>query len=233
MLFNLSEKEVALFKKLSTPIKIQDYLDRLPVNYEKKGETYMSPRRVMRAKKMHCMEGALFAAAALLLNGEKPLLMDLKIKPIGGKLAEDHVVALYKINGYWGAISKTNHATLRFRDPVYKTLRELALSYFHEYFVDKKGNKVLRSFSLPFDLTNYGVWKIVKDKKGRSAVKEKRQKGWWLTAEEDLYDIVQALDDSRHVSIFPVKNAKYIRRADRMERMAGELRQWKKTSPRT
>lgn len=229
-MFDLTPAEMKVFKRLSTPIKIQDYLDRLPVNYEKKGETYMSPRRVLKAKKMHCMEGALFAAAALWLNGQKPLLMDLKIKPIGGKLAEDHVVTLYKKNGYWGAISKTNHATLRFRDPVYKTLRELALSYFHEYFVDKKGNKVLRSFSQPFDLTNFGVGKIVK---GKAGTKIKKQKGWWITAEEDLYDIVQALDDSRHVSIFPIKNAKHIRRADRMERMAGELRQWKKTSRRT
>src|SRR3989338_6552129 len=127
-MFGLSKKELAIFKKLNTPIKIQDFLDKIPMNWEKKGETYFSPRRALEARKMHCLEGAIFAATALWLQGEKPLLLDLKAKG-----DDDHVVALYRRNGYWGAISKTNHAALRFRDPVFKTLRELAVSYFHEY----------------------------------------------------------------------------------------------------
>ncbi len=221
MAFNLSKSELEVFRKLNSPIKIQDYIDKFPVNYEKHGETYMSPRRALKAKKMHCMEGAVFAAAALWLNNEEPLLMDLKIKAGGrGHLAEDHVVALYKRNGYWGAISKTNHATLRFRDPIYKNLRELALSYFHEYFLDKKGNKVLRSYSGPMNLKKFGVNK-------------KRKSGWWVTAEEELEEMVQALDDSRHFSILPKINEKFLRRADKMERKAGELREWKTTDPRT
>lgn len=220
LLKTLNKKEISLFKKLSSPIKIQNFLDTLPINYEKKGETYMSPTRALKAKKMHCLEGAVFAATALWIHGERPLLMDLKVKQGKKKIQEDHVVTLYKRNGYWGAISKTNHATLRFRDPVYKTLRELALSYFHEYFVDKKGNKILRSFSKELDLTNFGVTKS-------------KQKGWWVTTNEDLYDIVYALDEAKHFDLFPKKNEKYIRRADKMERKAGELTEWDKNGPLT
>ena len=122
----------------------------------------MSPRRALREGKMHCFEGALLAATALWLRGEGPLLLDLKTKD-----DFDHVVALYKKNDRWGAISKTNHATLRFRDPVYRTVRELAVSYFHEYFDNKSGKKTLRSYSRPLDLRTFGTN--------------------WITTEKDLY----------------------------------------------
>jgi len=112
-----------------------------------------------------------------------------------------------------------------------QTPRELALSYFHEYFVDKKGNKILRSYAGPFVLRNFGVTKDKKENK--KGVLLAKAPGWWMTAEEDLHDIVQALDDSPHISIFPKKNEKYIRRADTMERKAGELLEWKKSDPRT
>jgi hypothetical protein len=147
-MFNFSKSELAILNKLSTPIKIQDFLDTIPINFEKKGETHMSPRRVLRENKAHCIEGALLAAVALWLHGHEPLLLDLKAHPHD----DDHVVALYKINNLWGAISKSNHSTIRFRDPVYKTIRELALSYFHEYFEEKSGKKVLYSYSKPFNL---------------------------------------------------------------------------------
>jgi hypothetical protein len=148
-MFGLSREEHAVFNKLRTPRAVQDFLDALPINQEKQGETYYSPRLVIREKKAHCMEGALFAATALWLSGREPLLMDFRTAPID----EDHVVALYQDNGYWGAISKTNHAILRFRDPIYKTPRELALSYFHEYFDFTTGEKTLCEYSKPFDLT--------------------------------------------------------------------------------
>ncbi len=208
-MFALTKQELKILKKLSTPIKIQDFLDSMPVNWEKKGETYMSPRRSLKAKKMHCFEGALFAALALWLNGEKPLLMDFQ-----NSGDEDHVIALYKRNGYWGAISKTNHSTLRYRDPVYKTLRELAASYFHEYWRQKDGKKTLVAFSTePFDLRKYG-------KK-------------WVTTEEDLFSMVDELDGKPHTQIIPKKNKKFLRRADKMERRAGKIIEWKKTHPRT
>jgi len=206
---NLSSKELAVLRRLSTPIKIQDFLDSLPINYEKRGETYMSPREVIREKKAHCFEGALLAAAALWLHGEKPLLLDLKTVDSD----VDHVVALYRKNGYWGAISKTNHAVLRFRDPVYKTIRELAASYFHEYFEDKKGLKTLRSYSRPFDLRRIGSDWIAAD-----------------TAAHSLYPLVVAIDESRHFPLFPKRNIKFLRKAGKLEMKAGKLIEWKRSS---
>ena len=200
--FKLSREELAVLRKLSTPIKIQDYLDSLPINFEKHGETLASPRRVLRENKAHCIEGALLAATALLLAGEKPLLLDLKTLPSD----DEHVVALYKRNGRWGAISKTNHATVRFRDPIYKNVRELAASYFHEYFLDSTGVKTLRSYSAPFNLRRLGTS--------------------WITAEEDLWHISDALDAVPHFQLFPPENARFIRKADAMERKAGSLKEW-------
>lgn len=208
-MLGLSEKELSLLKKLSTPIKIQDYLDTLPINYEKQGETHMSPRRVIREKKAHCIEGALLAATALWIHGETPLLMDLT----AGADDDDHVVALYKKNGAWGAISKTNHATLRFRDPIYRTLRELALSYFHEWFLNDSGEKMLRSYSLPLNMKRFGVK--------------------WITAEEDLWYIDEALDAQPHYDLVPKGNMKFLRPADSVERVAGTITEWKKNNPRT
>lgn len=207
-MFGLSKSELAVLKKLSTPIKIQDFLDALPLNWEKNGETYMSPRRVLREQKAHCLEGALLAGLALWLQGEKPLVLDLK-----APADEDHVIALYRRNGYWGAISKTNHTTLRFRDPVYKTIRELVLSYFHEYFDNANGIKSLRSHSRPYDLSKLGEQ--------------------WITAEEDLFHIAETLDDLPHCRLFPKKNMQLIRPADPMELKAGEIIEWAKTDERT
>jgi len=206
----LTKEELTVFKKLTTPAKIQDFLDSFPRNMEKKGMTCMSPRRVLREKKMHCYEGALTAATALWVNGEEPLLMDLR----SDKTDYDHVLALYQRNGYWGAISKTNYATLRFRDPVYKTIRELALSYFHEYFVNETGKKSLRECSLrPFELKKFGAD--------------------WVTAEEDLFEIAAALDDAPHQLLLPKQNRRFLRPADKMELKAGRLTEWKKSDPRT
>ena len=120
----LSPAEHGVFKKLSTPQKIQDYLDHLPINFELVGETLYSPRRVLQENKAHCVEGALFAAAALCYHGQPPLLLDIQTTADD----YDHVLALFKEEGRWGAISKTNHTILRWRDPVYKNPRELAMS---------------------------------------------------------------------------------------------------------
>lgn len=158
----------------------------------------MSPRRVMATQSAHCFEGALFAAAILWYHGNKPLLLDLK----SDRTDLDHVVALFQKNGYWGAISKTNHAVLRYREPVYKTIRELALSYFHEYVTDS-GAKTLRSYSVPFDLRSFG-------KK-------------WITEQKDLWDIGGALDDSRHTPIASPAMIRTFRKADQIEIAAGKL----------
>src|SRR3989344_8386310 len=116
----LSPPERTVFAALNSPKKIQDYLDTLPINFETAGETYMSPRRVIRNQTAHCFEGALLAAAAFSYHGQKPLLLDL----VTIDRDEDHVVALFRENGLWGAISKTNHPILRYRDPVYKSIPE-------------------------------------------------------------------------------------------------------------
>jgi len=207
----LSPEDCKRLKKLNTPIKIQDFLDTLPINYEKRGETYMSVARALKAQKAHCFEGALIAAAAISLQGQPPLLLDLKAD---SKLDVDHVVALYKQNGRWGAVSKTNHAALRFRDPVYKTIRELAVSYFHEYFDNKTGKKSLRSFSAkPFNLNT--------------------SKLDWLGGQEELHELVAQIDHAPHQKLFPARNIRFLRPADIMERKAGTLIEWKKSHPGT
>ncbi len=203
-MFGLSPQEFAILKKLSTPHKIQDFLDALPQNHEEGGDTCRSPRAVLRDKKAHCIEGALLAATALWIHGQKPLLLDLKTTDDDF----DHVVALYKKGSYWGALSKTNHAVLRFRDPIYRTVRELALSYFHEYFLVSNGKKTLRSYSRPFSLKSF-------DTK-------------WILAEYDLWDITEALDESPHFKIIPKGHEKHIRHASHVERKACSIPEWKK-----
>lgn len=207
-MFGLTEKENRIFRKLSTPGKIQDFLDTLPINFEKHGDTNLTPRQVLEQKKAHCMEGACFAAAALWFHGEPPLLLYLQ----AAKHDDDHVVALFKKNGYWGALSKTNHAVLRFRDPIYKTSRESALSYYHEYFLNSNGKKTLQAYSKPFSLKRYGTQ--------------------WITG-EDTWGISDDLEASAILPFVPKKNAQHIRRASKIERQAGKLTEWKKSDPRT
>jgi hypothetical protein len=204
-MLGLTEKELRTLKRLTTPIKIQDYLDTIPMNFEKKGDTHYSPREVLKRKTAHCIEGALVAAAALWVNGEEPWIMDM----IAEKGDDDHVIALYKKNGAWGAISKTNHATIRFRDPVYRTPRELALSYFHEWFRNFDGRKTLRSYSSPFNLKKLG--------------------SQWVTA-DDVWFVGRALDRVPHHQVVPAGNLRYIRTADPMELKAGKLIEWKENT---
>lgn len=204
-----STQELRTIRTLTTPQKIQDLLDTFPINFEKEGDTYMSPRRVLREKKMHCFEGALLAACALWIQGERPLILDLTSM----KGDDDHVVALFKQNGYWGAISKSNHAVLRYRDPIYKTVRELALSYFHEYYLAKNGKKTLVSYSRPLDLRRFGTS--------------------WITAEHDLWEIADALDEIQHFLFVPAKNRRLIRPADIFEREVTSAIEWKQSDVRT
>jgi hypothetical protein len=228
---------VGIFKKLSSPIKIQNFLDTIPLNWEKQGETYMSVERMLREQKAHCLEGALFAALALWLHGEAPLIMDLK-----SYTGDDHVVALYKRGGRWGAISKTNHAVLRFRDPVYVTVRELALSYFHEYIDTKSGEKILTSFSKPFDLRKIKYTDThVRENKRRSISKNAHKNidrnispvAEWISGVGDLTWLAEALDESPHEQIYPSVHKKYIRNADHMELKAGNIIEWNKSDIRT
>lgn len=208
-MFGLSKDELAVFKTLTTPHKIQDFLDTIPINLDKKGGTCFSPRMVLQKGRAHCIEGAFVAATALWLHGERPLLLDLKALSVD----YDHVVALYKKNGFWGAISKTNHPVLRFRDPIYRSPRELALSYFHEYTLPKTGQKTLRSYSRPFSLKQFGPN--------------------WITSEKQLWGIALALDESQHFPLIPKGHEKLIRPLSAIELKACKLSEWERTDPRT
>ncbi len=198
-MLQLTKSEESFLRKLDTPSKIQDYLDSISFNFEKQGETCMSPRRVLRAQKAHCIEGAMLAATALWLQGEAPVVLNLKVE----KRDDDHLVTIYKRNGYYGAISKTNHSVLRFRDPVYKTIRELALSYFHEYFLGTTGKKTMKGYSKPINVKRFGVR--------------------WVTSEDNLWKIAEVIYDSKHTKVIPVGNEKYIRAASALERKAAGI----------
>jgi hypothetical protein len=178
----LSMRDRKIFSKLSSPNKIQDFLDHLPVNFELSGETNFSATRVLIQKRAHCLEGAVFAAAVLAYHGERPLLMDFQTAYDD----EDHVIALFTQNDHWGAFSKTNHSVLRYRDAIYRSPRELAMSYAHEYFL-WNGKKSLRAYSKPYDLSKFSPKK-------------------WVSAEEDLNWLPEAIDKSPHFPILPSKN---------------------------
>jgi hypothetical protein len=214
-----TKNEIQLFKKLNSSRKIQDFLDTLTINFEKKGETVYSPRMVLKHRTAHCMEGAMFAAAALEFHGQKPWVMDLR--SIEGDY--DHVVAVFKQFGCYGAISKTNHAVLRYREPIYKTIRELALSYFHEYF-DDNGKKTLREYSELFDLT----WFDKHPHPQPLSQGERGDKYNWRTSEKNLFDIPEKLDEIKHFHILSRAQIKNLRRADKIEIKAGELVEYKR-----
>jgi hypothetical protein len=143
----LTHAEFAVLRKLGTPQKIQAFVNAIPINHELGGETILSVRQVLAQRRAHCIEAAFVAACALWIHGESPWVMHLDCAASD----DPHVVALFRRHGAWGAISKSNGAHLRHRDPIYRSLRELALSYFHEYF-DKRGRRTLRSYSIAFDL---------------------------------------------------------------------------------
>jgi hypothetical protein len=204
----LSAAEHKTFRRLNSPQRIQDFLDSLAVNMELDGHTYMSPRRVLASRQAHCVEGALLAAAALAYHGERPLLLDFQ----AAYHDEDHVVALFRANGHWGAISKTNHPGLRYRDPIHHSIRGLAASYFHEYYL-WDGRKSLRNFSRPFDLSRYAPES-------------------WVTAERDLDSLVHALDASAHHPIIPKGNLRKLRPASAFEIHASATTEWSKDGRR-
>ena len=190
-------------RKLNTPAKVQDFLNSLKFNFEKKGETCHSPIMVLKNKNAHCLEGAMLGAYILSLHNFPPLLMHLE----ASRDDYDHVIAPFKINGLWGALSKTNHAVLRYREPIYKSIRELAMSYFHEYFLDN-GVKTLRRYSVPLNLNIF-------------------EKGW-ETEDGDLWGIDEELDKIKHYDFVPPKYISKLRKADGVEIEAGKVIEYKK-----
>lgn len=199
----LTNHESRILRALNTPRKVQDYLNRLKQNSEPEGDTCLSPRRVMREQRAHCIEGAMLAALAFRLHGGKPLLLDLE----SSKHDFDHVVAPFRQHGCWGAVSKTNHAVLRYREPVYKTIRELVLSYFHEYF-DQSGFKTLRYYSQPVDLSRFD------------------SKNWMLNEEQNWF-VAEYLLHVDHKPVLSRSQIATLRKADPIEIKAGEIVEWK------
>jgi hypothetical protein len=189
----LSPRDLRTLGALRTPARIQRFIDALAYQY---ANTAWSPQRVLRERKGHCLEGALLAAAALRVNGYPPLIMDLEAVH-----DDDHVLALYRERGLWGSIAKSNFAGLRFRAPIYRTLRELALSYFEHYY-NLRGERTLRNYSQPVNLARL-------DRLG------------WMTAEEDVWFVPDALIAARHHPLFPHKVAQALPRLDRRSFEAG------------
>jgi len=196
--FGFSSKECKILSKLNNPKKIQDFVDKLKYNLEEKRETFFSPRKVLRENKANCIEGAVFAAAALRFHGYPPLIVD-----ITSVRDDDHIIAVFKINGYWGSIAKSKYSGLSFREPIHKTIRELALSYFEGYF-NFKGEKTLRGYSKPINLSRF-------------------DKINWMTTEEDLFCIEDYLNKIKHKKLLTNSMIRNLRRVTPLMKEAGEL----------
>ena len=186
--------ENKILSKLTTPQKVQTFLESIPFNFEKEGVTCMSAKTALVANKAHCIEGAFIACAALLLQGREASIVSLKVK----KPDDDHIIVFFKENGYFGALSKTNHPVLRYRDPVYKSVRELVMSYFHEYFLYSSGKKTLVGYTKPISMKRYGTD--------------------WITGDGDVWDIGNAIYKTPIIPIVPESNRHLLRNATEFER---------------
>jgi hypothetical protein len=200
--------DISQLLKLKTPQRVQDFLDQIPYNFEEAGETCSSPVATLRRQNAHCLEAAYLGALALSLQGHPPLVMNLKT----ASGDQDHAVVLFKEKGLWGALSKTNHAVLRYRDPVYRNVRELALSYFHEYYLGTTGRKTLRAYSKPLNLNRFGTA--------------------WKTKDTELWNIAYALRDATHFPIAPKEVLAKTRPAGTFERGVMEREEWVKSKSR-
>ena len=195
-MYGLTRGELVTLRRLDRPDKVQSYLDGLTYNIERDRDTVRSPRRVMRDRTAHCAEGAFLAAAAFRVQGRPPLLVDLE-----AVRDDDHVLAVYRDRGLWGAVATSKFAGLRYREPVYRTVRELVLSYFEHYY-NWDGERTLRAYSRPVSLARF-------DRIG------------WMTAEEDLWRLVEHLTAIRHTPLIPPAAARRLVRLDKRSYEAG------------
>jgi len=196
---SLTPAELVTFRRrLETPGKVQRFLDRIPYNIEADGDTFRSPRRVLRDRTANCIEGAVLAAAALRVQGNPPLIMDLT-----AVRDEDHVIAVFRRRGLWGAIGTSKFTGLRYREPVYRTLRELAMSYFEHYY-NLAGERTLRGHGRPVNLARFDGLH-------------------WMTAEEDLWPIAKHLERIPHLALLPPAVGRQLTRLDARLRAAGLL----------
>ena len=198
----LTPAEFATLRRLDTPEKIQQFLYRLRQNFELEGDTCRTVREVLRVRRAHCIEGAMLAACALWVHGEPPLLLDFE-----AVRDDDHVLALFRVHGHWGAIAKSNYSGLRYREPVYRTLRELAMSYFHEY-TNRRDHKTLREYSVPYDLRRLDT-------------------DVWVTGKSHAWSVADELDRLRHFPLVRKRNLRHVLRKDPFEREAFKALQYR------
>lgn len=193
--FGFAPRELRALRSLRTPHGVQRALDAMPYHH---ASTAWSPRRVLRAWTAHCLEGAVFAATALRVLGFPPLLLDLEAVQ-----DSDHVLALYRLDGHWGAIAKSNFVGLRYREPVYRSLRELAMSYFEGY-INLRGDRTLRAYSTPVNLARF----------------DRRRPGW-MTTDGELWWIAEHLVGVRHTRLLASGTVARLHRVDRRSLKAG------------
>ena len=192
----LTKSELQVMVKLTTPRKIQDFLDGLPYSVE---TIYRCPLRALRERVAHCFDGALFGAAALRCLGYPPLILNMPAIVQD----DDHLLALYKRDGHWGAVAKSNFVGLRFREPIYRTLHELVMSYFEQFFnVERK--KTLRSYTVPLNLKAF-------------------DKSKWMTSDESLERIGSRLDEIRKVRLLTRRMVANLSLVDERSYQAGLL----------
>jgi hypothetical protein len=188
-------RELRALRALGSPWGIQRALDAMPYHA---ASTAWSPRAVLRERTAHCLEGAVFAAAALRVLGHPPLLLDLE-----AVRDDDHVLAIFRSHGHWGAIAKSNYSGLRYREPVYRSLRELVMSYFEHYYNLRK-EKTLRRYSRPVNLARFD---------GMA----------WMTAEQDVWPIPEYLCTIAHTPVMPARLVRELGRVDERLFAAGLL----------
>jgi len=193
--FGFTPGELRALRALRTPHGIQRALDAMPYHH---ASTAWSPRRVLRERRAHCLEGAVFAAAALRVLGYPPLLLDLEAVQ-----DTDHVLAVYRERGHWGAIAKSNFTGLRYREPVHRSVRELVMSYFEGY-INLRGDRTLRAYSHPVNLARF----------------DRRRPGW-MTTDGDLWWIAEHLVGVRHRRLLRPAMIRRLHRVDRRSLNAG------------
>ena len=203
--FGLTPAELRKLASLRNPHGIQRFIDDMPYHL---ADTAWSPRRLLRENTAHCFEGAMLGAAALRANGFPPLILDLEAEN-----DTDHVIAIYRIKGHWGAIAKSNYTGCRYREPVYRTLRELALSYFDGYF-NLRRERSLRTFSRPVNLTRFDSLD-------------------WMTTDKPLWFVALYLFDIYHYPLLPPGMAKRLHRLDDRSFRAGCLGRAEKVSKKS
>jgi hypothetical protein len=198
--FGFSAGEIRRLRAFKTPHGVQRFLDRVPYHL---AETAWSPRRVLAEKTVHCLEGAIFAAAALRVLGYPPLVIDLE-----AHRDTDHVVAVFRERGCWGAVAASNYSGCRYREPVYRTLRELALSYFDDYF-NQAGERSLRTYSQPVDLSRFDAID-------------------WMGSDRDVWEIPEYLCTIPHRRLLTPYQEKRLHRLDKRSFEAGLVgHRWK------